>query len=165
MATFFRCPTCGLLKSTKTYEPTNFDNDISLVYMSSLGRGKGFQIIGEASIEDDSETLMLIKQRIATLHNYLNGPEINEIDKLAGTVEELKEELCTCKKDLKAANKQVTELESVLGEHGDSEEELVDLIVDALGDATKIVFEDLESAVEALIEVYHDLREEYDDLT
>ncbi len=69
---FFRCALCGLLKSLKNYDPEDFDDSIRLVYMTSLGRGRGFRVIGEGPIEDAPETLELLKKRIATLHHHFN---------------------------------------------------------------------------------------------
>ena len=69
----FICPTCGKFVSTRYYDPTNFRDDILLVQVRGLGRGKGVEIVEKYSLLDgsDPELLDLISDRVAVLYDLL----------------------------------------------------------------------------------------------
>jgi len=77
----FICPTCGKFVSTRYYDPTNFRDDILLVQVRGLGRGKGVEIVEKYSLLDgsDPELLDLISDRVAVIYDMLHA-EPDEAD-------------------------------------------------------------------------------------
>lgn len=67
------CPLCGKFFSTRHYDPSDFEDDIFLVQVRGLGRGKGVEIIEKYSLLDGSnpELLDLISDRIAVIYDLL----------------------------------------------------------------------------------------------
>jgi len=69
----FQCPICGKFVSVRYYDPSDFDDDIFLVQVQGLGRGKGVEITETYSLlnGDNPELLELISDRIGVLYALL----------------------------------------------------------------------------------------------
>ena len=67
------CPICGKFNSVRFYDPSNFEEDIQLVQVRGLGRGKGVEITEKYSLLDgsDPELLDLISDRVAIIYKLL----------------------------------------------------------------------------------------------
>ena len=67
------CPLCGKFVSVRYYDPSDFEDDILLVQVRGLGRGKGVEIEETYSLLDGGETYLLdlIRDRVAVLFNLL----------------------------------------------------------------------------------------------
>jgi len=76
----FICPLCGKYVSVRYYDPSNFEDDILLVQVQGLGRGKGVEIVEKYSLLDgsDPDLLDLISDRIAVLYDLLYEDEEDE---------------------------------------------------------------------------------------
>jgi len=77
------CPLCGKFVSVRYYDPSDFEDDILLVQVRGLGRGKGVEIVETYSLLDggDKYLLGLMGDRVAILYNLLyenNGDEGDE---------------------------------------------------------------------------------------
>jgi len=77
------CPLCGKFVSVRYYDPSDFEDDILLVQVRGLGRGKGVEIVETYSLLDGDETYLLdlISDRVAVLYNLLyenNGDDEDE---------------------------------------------------------------------------------------
>ncbi len=77
------CPLCGKFVSVRYYDPSDFEDDILLVQVRGLGRGKGVEIEATYSLLDGGETYLLglIRDRVAILYNLLfedKGDDENE---------------------------------------------------------------------------------------
>jgi len=77
------CPLCGKFVSVRYYDPSDFEDDILLVQVRGLGRGKGVEIVETYSLLDGSDTYLLdlISDRVAILYNLLyedNGDDEDE---------------------------------------------------------------------------------------
>ena len=75
------CPTCGKQNSILHYDPTNFVDDIIIIRLRGLGKGKGFDEIERYSLLDgsDPELLDLISDRVAVIYDMLQA-EPDEAD-------------------------------------------------------------------------------------
>ncbi len=67
------CPLCGKQCSIKHYDPSNFVNDILILLLRGLGKGKSFKEIDRYSLLDGSDPalLALIRDRVAVIHDFL----------------------------------------------------------------------------------------------
>jgi len=67
------CPICGKQNSILHYDPTNFVDDIMIILLRGLGKGRGFEEVERYSLLDgsDPDLLDLISDRIAVLYNLL----------------------------------------------------------------------------------------------
>jgi len=67
------CPLCGKFVSVRHYDPSNFEEDILLVQVRGLGRGKGVEIVEKYSLLEgsDPELLDLISDRVAVIYDLL----------------------------------------------------------------------------------------------
>ena len=76
----FTCPLCGKFSSVRHYDPSNFEDDIMLVQVRGLGKGKGVEIVERYSLlqGDNPELLDLISERIAILYDLLYEDEPEE---------------------------------------------------------------------------------------
>jgi len=59
--------------SVSRYDPSDFDDDILLIQVRGLGRGKGVEIVDKYSLLDggNPELLDLISDRVAVLYDLL----------------------------------------------------------------------------------------------
>jgi len=149
------------------FNPEEYDNDIIVVEMQSLGRGRGFEKTGEYSALDDEDLTGRISERLRKLLLVMNGDSGNR-DTVDGTiledqVEEFEDEKQALKTELDLARRKIEELDKA-NEESESLEELLFKINEVLGDTYDEDFVDLESAVGALIDEYHDAVEEAEDL-
>ena len=69
----WKCPLCGKQNSMRKYEPYNFEDDITVILMRGLGKGKGFEVVDEYSLLDgsDPELLDLISDRVEVVYDFL----------------------------------------------------------------------------------------------
>ena len=123
------CPLCGKQVSIRYYDPSDFDDDIMIIQLRGLGRGRGFEVVSEHSLfeDEDTELLDIISDRVAILYNLLyenNGDDEDE--------DEAEDE----------------------GKGGTQNGELLDLVNDALADIYEERFSDLGEAVEALVDAF-----------
>ncbi len=67
------CPLCGKQCSIKHYDPSNFVNDILILLLRGLGKGKGFNEVDRYSLlaGSDPALLALIRDRVAVIHDFL----------------------------------------------------------------------------------------------
>ena len=80
------------------------------------------------------------------------------------TIEELKDDVRALKGDLHERRKKLKQCEEKIAKEKDDDEELLDLVNEAVGDVYESGFDDLDSAVRALIDEYLDTLEEAEDL-
>ncbi len=124
----FICPLCGKFVSVRYYDPSDFENDILLVQVRGLGRGKGVEIEETYSLLDGGETYLLdlIRDRVAILYNLLYE------------------------------NKGDDEDEDEAEDEGEEEQngEILELVNDAHADIYEKRFSDLGEAVEALVDAF-----------
>ncbi len=165
---YLKCPLCGKLCHLNSFNPENYDTDIILVDMQSQGRAKGFKKIREFSGLSDRGLMDRIAARLETLLTLIKGDSPNQIMaenvRLDDAVEELEDDNRALRKELHLAQEQMVELKAKY-EAYDSLDELVSQINEVLSDTYHDPFQDLESAVTALIEEYDDLLEESEDET
>jgi exonuclease VII small subunit len=140
--------------------------------MQSQGR-KGFKKTGEFSGLDDRVLMKRIADRMETLLHIIRGdlpnPLMEEkvrlekaVEELEDAVEELEDDNRALQRALRLARERNRELVAVK-ERYEGLDELVSQINEVLNEIYLEPFQDLESAVEALIEEYDDLLEETDD--
>lgn len=92
----FICPLCGKFVSVRHYDPSNFEDDILLVQVRGLGRGKGVEITEKYSLldGDDPELLDLINDRVVVLYELLyEDDEVEDEDEDDESLSELEKEL------------------------------------------------------------------------
>lgn len=67
------CPVCGKQNSILHYDPTNFVDDIMIILLRGLGKGRGFEEVERYSLLDgsDPDLLELISDRVAVLYDLL----------------------------------------------------------------------------------------------
>jgi len=163
---YLKCPLCGRLCHLNSFKPEFYDTDIILVDMQSQGRGKGFKKIGEYSGLGDRGLMDRIAARLETLLYLIKGdspdPFMAEKDRLDDAVEELEDDNRALQKELRQANVRISELEAENKEN-ETIGDLVAQINEVLSETYYDPFQDLESAVTALIEEYDDLLEESED--
>ena len=145
------------------FNPEDYDDDIIVVEMRSLGRGRGFEKTAEYSALGDDELTGRISKRLKRLLKVIEG-ETKDAEKglLEDMVEELEDEAHSLKAELERGRKRIGELEAQTDE-SESLNELLSHINEVLSDTTNEDYRDLESAVAALIEAYDDLQEETED--
>jgi len=135
--------------------------------MQSLGRARGFEKTGEYSALDDEDLTSRISERLRKLLLVMNGDSGNRDNAkrmiLEDQVEELEDETQALKVELEMARERIREFEA-LNDESESLSEILSRINDALSETYDENFEDLESAVGALIDGYHDAVEEAEDL-
>ena len=107
-----------------------------------------------------SERLKQLLQVVDGDYGSLDAADRNVLE---DQVEELEDENQALKTELNQARRRIEELEKV-NEESASLDELLTQINAVLGDTYDEGFEDIESAVEALIDEYHDAVEEVEDL-
>ena len=148
-----------------SFNPESYDDDIIVVDMQSLGRGRGFEKTGEYSAFGDEVLMGRISKRLKRLLQVIDGDSLDSVERvlLEDQVEELEDETQAIKTELERARRRIVKLEAA---SMDSEvfDELLSRINEALSDTYDEDYEDLESAVEALIDEYHDAVEEAEDL-
>ncbi len=76
------CPICGKHVSIRHYDPTDFEDDISIILKRGLGQGMGFEVVDRYSLLDgsDPDLLNLISDRIAIIYDLLYEDEENNIN-------------------------------------------------------------------------------------
>ncbi len=67
------CPLCGKQCSINLYDPSNFEDDILIILLRGLGKGKGFEEVERYSLlkGSDPELLDLISDRVAVIYDLL----------------------------------------------------------------------------------------------
>ena len=134
--------------------------------MRSLGWRKGFKVTDEYSALGDEELMARISERLKRLLQVIDGnhEKRDAVDKanLEDQIEELTDDFTVQAVELAHAKRRIEKLEKVT-EESVSFNGLLSRINDILSEVYHDDFEDLESAVGALIEEYDDLREETED--
>ena len=79
-----------------SFNPEVYDDDITLVEMTSLGRGRGFAKTGEYSALDDAALMGRIADRLHALLKLIEGDKVDTIERenqrLLDSMEELEDE-------------------------------------------------------------------------
>ena len=159
------CPLCGKLSHVNSFHPENLPHDIEKVDMASLGRGKGFQVTGRYSALEDRELMSRIRTRLIELLEIIDGTDDGleeEKDRVLDAVEELEDENEHLREMLAAARREHDAVNVNLQRNHDM---LLGKVNDALFDVRPEGFDELEEAVENLIEEYLDTVEEAEDAT
>ena len=158
-----RCALCGRLVALSSFDPSDYEQDIVVVKMASLGRGRGFKVVSQFSALGDQELMEVIAKRLRVLLRLIEGysPKDHKAENasLDDQVEELDDEVKALASELEAAKGRARELEKESERHG----ELLSMVNEALELEYDEPFYELCSAVEALIEEYDDLLEEVED--
>jgi len=161
--THISCPLCKKLSHVSTFHPENLDNDIEYVEMRSLGGRRGFQVTGRYSALGDTELMGRLSTRLHELLRLIEGRDVSldeENQRLLDSVEELEDEVWSLSERLEKAHQMVAQFENTAEEEDDENEELLSLINEALSTMYHEAFDDLDSAVRALVDEYHDAVEE-----
>lgn len=137
----FQCPLCGKYVSVRHYDPSEFEDDIILVQVRGLGRGKGVEVVETFSLleGDDPYLLDLLSDRIAILYDLLFEDNGDDDDSE-------KDEVVDDDGDIDGT--------AAEGEAGEKNCELLELVNDVLANIYEEPFSDLGEAVEALVEEY-----------
>ena len=145
------------------FNPESYDDDIIVVEMQSLGRGRGFKVVGEYSALGDEVLTRRIANRMRLILKLIEGdtqsPLMIRNNRLEDQVEELEDDVKALRSELEAARGRISAFE----EDAEIYTDLLSLVNEALGDGFDEVFTDLGSATEALLEAYDDLLEEVED--
>ena len=162
---YLNCPLCGKLCHMNSFSPERYDDDIIVVEMQSLGRGRGFEKTAEYSGLGDEVLMGRISKRLKRLLQVIDGDSLDSPERglLEDQLEEFEDETQAIKTELDMARIRIRELEA-LNEESESLDELLSRINDALSITIDEDFGDIESAVGALIDGYHDAVEEAEDL-
>lgn len=159
-----RCPLCGRLVALSSFNPSTYEQDIVVVKMVSLGRGRGFKVVDESSALCDRELTEIIAKHIRELLDLIDGGELRsgevENQHLLDEVEELQDDIRTLRVMLRKAKDEGVELEEERFPLEDYKR-ILDMINETLCDFEDIG--DLGSAVETLIDEYLDALEELGD--
>lgn len=88
------CPLCGKQNSLRYYDPSDFEDDITVIVLRGLGKGMGFDVVEEYGMleGDHPDVLGLISDRVAILYDLLY--EDKEDDKADELVDEINSVLC-----------------------------------------------------------------------
>ena len=112
---YLNCPLCGKLCHMNSFSPERYDDDIIVVEMQSLGRGRGFEKTAEYSGLGDEVLMGRISRRLKRLLQVIEGDSPNPLQmanvRLEDQVEELEDEVKTLLSELRVAKKRITELE------------------------------------------------------
>lgn len=145
---YLSCPICGKLTPLDSFNPEDMEDDVQVVEMRSLGRGRGFEVVSRRSALGDPELTSTVAARLHALLNLLEGEgtEIRDV-----RVEDLKREAA-------ALRREENELEAQLAKSEEENEELVALEA-TVENALRLLnnhlgesFDDLETAVEYIVE-------------
>ncbi len=147
----------------KSFNPEAYDEDITLVEMQSMGRGRGFKVVGEYSALGDEAITSRIASRLHQLLHLIEGDspiplQVKNVQ-LEDQVEELEDDVKALQSELEAARVRISAFE----EEAETHDALLTMVNEALGDAYDEEFTDLGSAVGVMIKGYDDLREEVED--
>ena len=153
---FLRCPLCGKLTSLRKFDPENFENDITIVEMQSQGRARGFKVVDEYSGLHDEDLISKISARIDILKKLIDKESNVDRDKIEDHIEELTDENKHLQTQLEIALIGINQLEDTLEENDD----ILEMINQALEDITDEEFTDLSEAVSALIIEFEEALEE-----
>lgn len=114
----FMCPICGKQNSIRHYDPTDFENDILIIVLRGLGKGRGFEEVERYSLLDGSDPALLdlISDRVAVIYDMLyEDVDDEEVEVDLEDEEEEDESLSELEKELR------------LGEAEEEEEDISDL--------------------------------------
>jgi hypothetical protein len=133
-----------LLRSTRTYDPSEYEDEIKLVFMRGKGRGKGFETVGEELLTEDTDLYSVLSNRLEILHQA--HCEKNRTPELLDTIEELNDALEHTQVEVNNRNKA-----------------MLQKVNDVLNELDYDEQSNLSEAVDALIGEYLDLFEEVED--
>ena len=153
MMSMLSCPLCGRLVSLRIFAPEELVEDVQVVYRKSLGRGKGFAVVGRESALDDTELMKRIANRLHLLMGLIEGEDdIRDV-----RIESLEQEVEGLKDYNKELQGELNEYEALLATSEETNEELealeaaVENALRLLNDHLGGSFTDLEAAIEAII--------------
>ena len=136
-----------------------------IVEMRSLGRGRGFEVVNEASAFLNEVLMSRISKRLDHLLEVIEGKRVDPLDaensRLRDEVEELEDDVRALEDELERARIRLREFED--STESEANDELLLQINEVLEGKNGEEFDDLPSAVEALIADYCDALEELDD--
>ena len=135
------CPLCGRLVSVRYFSPEDLVEDVQVVSRRSLGRARGFEVTGRLSVLHDKTLMGRIASRLHLLLDLIEGEEARDDE---AAVEALK------------LRRRVDELASELEAKEDEVEAWraeVEGVVSRVNDAFNADYDDLDDAVDFLLEV------------
>lgn len=66
----FQCPLCGRTVAIRSFDPSNFDDDVIGIRFVGLGRGRGFEVAAKGSLLDsEAPVLDKIADRVAEVYD------------------------------------------------------------------------------------------------
>lgn len=146
------CPLCGRHVPEHVFDPSTFEDDITAVEVSGLGRGKGFQVTGRYSVIDDPSITGLIADRchriLHLIHQQGYVPP-QELAALRATLEQwtrYARRLETEKEELQEENEELSTVDD------DTAEVEMQLLLDRINRSANSDFDTLEDAVGFLLE-------------
>lgn len=146
-----------------SFNPEDYDSDIVLVEMVSQGRAKGFKVVDEYSALGDEVITGRIAKRMRGLLNLIEGKNDNILieanTRLEDEIEEMRDDNRVISSELSEANVRIREHEKTSASY----DELLSMVNEVLSDVYADSFDDLDSAVRALVDEYDDLLEETED--
>lgn len=154
----FRCPLCGKQASVNNYDPDGFDDGITVVVVRGLGRGKGFETVGEYPIESYPGLLERLKKRLREVNKILGMGDGELVLTLRRENQMLKERLNEETKKKVAALEELEELDLAYLQH--SIGTLLDMEYAGIGDAVNSLIDSYDQVSRE----YYDLSEEYEEL-
>ena len=126
------CPLCGRQVSRRLFAPEDLEEDIQVVERVSLGRARGFKVVGRPSVLDDKVLMGRIAARCHVILKLLGQDQDIDEEKLQGLIDEYEEIWEDC----------LIRINSALPEYED--------------------FDDLEDAVKTLVKEYFEAQVEDD---
>jgi septal ring factor EnvC (AmiA/AmiB activator) len=162
--THARCPLCGRLVALSSFDPSEYEKDIVVVEMTSLGRGRGFKVVREFSALGDQALMEVIAKRLRVLLNLIEGYKVSsseaETQRLLDEIEELQDDNSTLRLELRKTRDVIEDLDEERLSTEDYER-ILQQINESLCNFEDI--EDLDTAVETLVNEYLDILEELGD--
>jgi hypothetical protein len=147
------CALCGRHVPEHVFDPSDFEDDIYAVYVTGLGRGRGFSASEPFSILDDKRITGLIADRCHRILNMIEkGSRLpkGELDALRTTLESWTQYARNLEKEQTRLNKRIADLENQ--DADDELEEYVDELLEKINVQTNFNFETLEEAIGFLLE-------------
>lgn len=119
----WKCPLCGKQNSLRSYNPSDYKDDITVIVKRGLGRGKGFEVVAEYSMLDGDhpELLDVISDRVAVLYDLFYEDE--EDDKAEELIDKINTVL-SLDDNVPAFDNLIDATEALLGHFHDYEEDV-----------------------------------------
>ena len=159
---FLVCPLCGKLAHLSRFNPDEYDDDIQVVEMKGLGRGKGFEVTSRFSALGDEELMDLISSRCHAILKIVGEDPAASATALERELGEWKREALGRRRLEGELRAEVAALEKAADENEEHADSLVSQINVALSEEYED-FDDLDEAVSSLIREYNEALEEVSD--